>query len=160
MSRNRRKEKSLSPIAQILCLTESCVSPMLCSEHRQKRVAVVQPLDRLTFPSLQPLSFQQAVCRGACLELLSRVNSSHQRRCARSGTRVHPTPSLICRLTPSDFVHLLSLALFFPSCFYLLPHKWPVSDLTGVSLFPQPQRWEIMQCVMIVLFLQASLKDR
>lgn len=34
---------------------------VLCGRHQQQRVAVVQPSARLTFPSLRPLSLQQAI---------------------------------------------------------------------------------------------------
>lgn len=74
MSRKQKgTKKSPSPIVQTVCLTESCVPVFLmCSKHRQKRVAVVQPLDRLTFPSLQPLSLQQAVPQKGLFRIAAR----------------------------------------------------------------------------------------
>lgn len=61
------------PPAQTLSLTESCVPAFLMrGKHRQERAAVVQPLDRLTFPSLQPLSLQQAVPQTGLFRIAAR----------------------------------------------------------------------------------------
>lgn len=128
----KRKEKRLWPVTQIMFWIESRILHMLCSRyHWQRRVGVVQSADRLTFPSLQPLSLQQAVSERGTFRYS--VQSKQQPPCTIRDNFLQVCEWWhVCSSNPGSVLQLClpscnccqTLTLFKKCCSHLLPCKW------------------------------------
>lgn len=95
--------------------------------------------------------------RGAFLDMLSGVNSSHQREEWHSSIVL---PRWVSSAALPIWLRALVVCFFFfSSCSHFLPHKRLLSVLT-LMFFLQCRRWEVTQRITIPSVLHAFLKDR